>query len=128
MEEVTTPGVSEYGCSRSRELARKRGFDVADDSSIFYALLAIQSRVFFEGLGDVVRIHYYNGLLEGTACPEYKRRYKGSIEVPLVEFGDDVLRVLVSTWRNITSVLKKSGWKLTSTTEWTFMTYTWNSI
>ncbi len=93
LEEVMIPGVSEHGCSRPRELARRRGFDVADDSSLFYASLAIQSEVFFEGLGDVVRIHYYNGLLEGTDCPEYKGRYKGSIEVPLIEFGEDVLRV-----------------------------------
>jgi len=93
LEEIITPGVSEHCCSRSRELAKDMGFNVAENSPISYASLAIQSEVFFERIGDSVKIHYYNGLLEGTDCPEYKGRHKGTIEVLLIEFGEDVLRV-----------------------------------
>ena len=80
-------------CSSPRKMARKRGFNVSDDSPLYCAILAIQSEVFFERFGDTVKIHYYNGLLEGTDCPEFKGRHKGTVEVPLIEFGEDVLRV-----------------------------------
>ena len=93
LEEIITPEVSEHCCSRSRELARDMGFNVAENSPISYASLAIQSEVFFERIGDSVKIHYYNGLLEGTDCPEYKGKHKGTVEIPLLEFGEDVLRV-----------------------------------
>ncbi|WP_148206265.1 hypothetical protein [Thermococcus gammatolerans] len=81
------------GCNRHREMAREYGFNVANDTPIYRSVLAMQSYVFFERIGDSVKIHYYNGLLEGTDCPEYKGKHKGTIEVPLIEFGEDVLRV-----------------------------------
>ncbi len=94
LEQILYAEHDEWGCSHPRETARDKGFDVSDDSPFYCALLAMQSYVFFEGLGDLVMVHYYNGLLEGTDCPAYKGRYKGSIEVPLVEFGEDMLKVV----------------------------------
>ncbi len=93
LEQILYAEHEEWGCSHPREIAREKGFDVSDDSPFYCAIMAMQSYVFFEGLGDVVRVHYYNGLLEGTDCPEYKGKHKGSIEVPLIEFGEDVLKV-----------------------------------
>ncbi|NJF26166.1 hypothetical protein [Thermococcus sp. Bubb.Bath] len=93
LEEVFEPTPSEHGCGNPREYARKLGFNVMDNSPLYCATLSY-ANIFFERVGDTVRIHYHNRLLEATDCPEFKGKHKGTIEVPFFEFAEDVLKVV----------------------------------
>ncbi|WP_297490445.1 hypothetical protein, partial [Thermococcus sp.] len=93
LEEVFDLTPSEHGCGNPRGYARELGFNVADDSPIYCTTLSY-ANIFFERIGDTVRIHYNNELLEFTDCPEFKGKHKGTIEVPFFEFAEDVLKVI----------------------------------
>ncbi len=92
LEEVFDLTPSEHGCGNPRGYARELGFNVADDSPIYCATLSY-ANIFFERIGDTVRIHYNNELLEFSDCLEFKGKHKGTIEVPFFEFAEDVLKV-----------------------------------
>lgn len=77
-----------------RDTVREYGFQIKEDLPIYSATsIADSVHIFLERTKDIVRVHYYNRLLDETDCPEFKGRQKGTIELPLVEFVRDVLRI-----------------------------------
>lgn len=94
LEEVFEPTpVENWDYSRPRKRAREHGFDIYPNTPICNVTLSY-ANIFFERVGDIVRIHYYNELLEATDCPEFKGKHKGTIEVPFLEFAEDVLKIV----------------------------------
>ncbi|ACS33384.1 hypothetical protein [Thermococcus gammatolerans] len=77
-----------------RKYARELGFNVGDSTPLYGTdLLTYSANVFFELVGNTLRIHYYEDLLANTDCPEFKGKHKGVVELPLKEFVEDVLKI-----------------------------------
>jgi len=77
-----------------REEARKLGFDVGDDTELYQTSLFVDqsvTSVFFELVGETLRIHYFNYLLKWSDCEGVQEIHKGTVEIPFMEFAEDVL-------------------------------------
>ncbi|BAD84677.1 hypothetical protein, conserved [Thermococcus kodakarensis KOD1] len=90
------------------DTVREYGFQVGEDSSIYSATSVADSVfIFLERKNDVVKIHYYNQLLYETDCPEFKGMGRGTIELPFLEFVNDVLEISEGYLKNYAGVIER---------------------
>lgn len=54
-----------------------------------------------------MKIHYYNQLLYETDCPEFKGMGRGTIELPFLEFVNDVLEISEGYLKNYAGVIER---------------------
>ena len=91
-----------------RDTVREYGFHVEEDSPIYSATsIADSVYIFLERTNDIVKVHYYNRLLNETDCPEFKGKQKGTVELPLMEFVEDVLRISGEYLKNYASIIEQ---------------------
>nr|WP_206204857.1 hypothetical protein [Thermococcus sp. MV11] len=92
-----------------RDIVREYGFHVEEDSPIYSAAsVACSSYIFLERIKNgIIRVHYYNKLLKETDCPKFGGKHKGTVELPLVEFVEDVLRISGEYLREYSSLVEE---------------------
>jgi len=91
-----------------RETVREYGFRVEEDSLIYSATsIADSVYIFLERTKDSVKVHYYNRLLDETDCLEFKGKQRSTIELPFVEFVEDVLRISGEYLKNYASTVEQ---------------------
>ncbi|BAD84679.1 hypothetical protein, conserved [Thermococcus kodakarensis KOD1] len=77
-----------------RREARKLGFKIGDSTKLYQTSLFVDqgvTTVFFELVGERLRIHYLNELLGWSDCEDARKTHRGTFEVPFLEFAEDVL-------------------------------------